>query len=224
MLGLEPQGRIGARDDTATARGQAGGGVIVHDGGSISAADSNAGLFVEDQNQIPDGVTVPQDNRLYISPAAMSVSERGLDEIRRHEALRLREYPDEARRPTIGWGHLLAAFGTYPNGITREQADALLAGDAQDAVDAVRGAVTMHLNQEQFDALVSLAFNIGPANFRNSTLVRRLNDGDLLAASREFMNWNKDRQNGVLRPSRGLTARRQRERELFDYLPPQPEE
>lgn len=88
---------------------------------------------------------------------------------------------------------------------------ALLRADLGTAEAAVNRLVTVPLTQNQFDALVSLVFNIGEGNFSKSTLLRRLNAGEREAAAGQFGRWNKSK--GV--ELAGLTKRRAAERELF---------
>ena len=143
----------------------------------------------------------------------MTPSERCYDLIKEFEGCRLTAYPDPATggEPiTIGVGH------TGPEvhlGMTISQsiADAYLMKDAEHAADAVRRGVTVKINQNQFDALVSLVFNIGAGNFQKSTLLRKLNAGDTLGASLEILRWNK----AAGREMAGLTRRRAAEQSLF---------
>lgn len=65
--------------------------------------------------------------------------------------------------------------------------------------------------QNQFDAMASLCWNIGPGNFAKSSVVRRLNEGDITGAGNAFRLWNKA-GGKVLR---GLEARREAERAMF---------
>jgi lysozyme len=71
------------------------------------------------------------------------------------------------------------------------------------------------LTQSQFDALVSLTFNIGGGEFAKSTLLGNLNSGDLAGAAEQFPVWNKVRVDGVLQVSEGLVIRRAEERCTF---------
>ena len=143
----------------------------------------------------------------------MTPSERCYDLIKEFEGCRLTAYPDPATGGdpiTIGVGH------TGPEvhlGMTISQsiADAYLMKDAEHAADAVRRGVTVKINQNQFDALVSLVFNIGAGNFQKSTLLRKLNAGDTLGASLEILRWNK----AAGREMAGLTRRRAAEQSLF---------
>ena len=85
-------------------------------------------------------------------------------------------YPDH-KGYSVGFGHLIKAGETLDT-VTREQAEGLLLGDVAWAEQAVRTAVHVDLDQNEFDALVSLAYNIGAGAFKNSTLVKKLNSGD----------------------------------------------
>ena len=79
----------------------------------------------------------------------------------------------------------------------------------------IRRVLPKGLNDNQCAALLSLAYNIGIYNFRSSTLVRKLNTGDFIGASNEFVRWNKARVKGKLTVIRGLTRRRLAEKALF---------
>ena len=95
--------------------------------------------------------------------------------------------------------------------ITELQASALLMQDVSRFEKGVLEAVKVSLSQHQFDALVSLAFNIGLGAFRASTLVRKLNAGDIAGAAGQFARWN--RGDGRVLP--GLVVRRAAEAALF---------
>jgi lysozyme len=131
------------------------------------------------------------------------ISPAGLLAIRKFEGCVLRAYQDVGGVWTIGVGH------TGPDVIkglvwTQEQADAELASDVERFEIAVSTACKVPLTQGQFDSLVSLAFNIGAGAFMSSTLVRKLNAGDLAGAAAQFVVWN--RAAGVFNP--GLLSRR----------------
>lgn len=130
--------------------------------------------------------------------------------IKKWEQLRLTAYlPTPNDRWTIGWGHT----HTTRQGmvITREKAEELFRGDVKWAVDAVNKEVSVGLTQNQFDALVSLVFNIGATQFRNSTLLRKLNAGEYQGAAEQFLVWNKQKGKVL----KGLVNRRQEEYEYF---------
>ena len=94
---------------------------------------------------------------------------------------------------------------------TEEQAEAWFLEDVAWAEDCVNRAVTAQLSQEEFDACVSLCFNIGCKAFSGSTLVKMLNSSDYDGASEQFLRWNKQAGKELA----GLTRRREAERELF---------
>ena len=95
--------------------------------------------------------------------------------------------------------------------VTQEQADALLAADIQRFEKGVAALLKVQVTQGQFDALVSFSFNCGLGNLESSTLLRKLNAGDVDGAAAEFPRWNKA-GGSVLR---GLTLRREAEQRLF---------
>lgn len=139
---------------------------------------------------------------------------KNLDLITYWEKLKLHAYlPTPHDVWTIGWGHTKGV--KKGDVITREQAVELLHQDIAWVVKALDKHVKVPLSQEQFDALASLVFNIGETNFRNSTVLRRLNDSDYRGAANAFLMWNKQRQNGKLVVLRGLKRRREQEREYF---------
>lgn len=135
-----------------------------------------------------------------------------------NEGLRLTElfegdvltaYQDQRGVWTIGYGH---TAGVHPGQtITQQQAEALLASDAQAAADCVNDAVTVRLTQRQFDALVDFVFNVGAGNFRRSTLLREINAGQFPEAVSQFRLW--DHCGGVV--NAGLLRRRDAEAEAF---------
>lgn len=110
---------------------------------------------------------------------------------------------------TIGVGHTKGVKKGQT--ATSTQIDDWFAQDAAGAVAGVNKAVSVPVNQNQFDALVSLAFNIGVSAFSSSTLVRKLNAGDTEGAALQFVRWNQDNGKVVA----GLTRRRQAEADLF---------
>lgn len=144
---------------------------------------------------------------------SLNVSKDGLELIKRSEGLRLEAYQDSAGVFTIGYGHTKdVQFGMQ---ITRAEAERLLVQDLGWAVGAVKNAVGAPLKQCEFDALVSLCFNIGANAFSNSTLVRRLNQLDYDGAASEFARWCKITIEGEKVESVGLKRRRNEEAALF---------
>ncbi|MDR2685604.1 MAG: lysozyme [Rickettsiales bacterium] len=105
----------------------------------------------------------------------MKTSERGIALIKRHEGLRLGKYLCPAGRPTIGYGHLILPSENLQT-ITESEAHTLLTRDLNIAEDAITKLIIRPLTQNEFDALVSLVFNIGANAFRSSTLLKYIND------------------------------------------------
>lgn len=130
--------------------------------------------------------------------------------IKKWEKLKLVAYlptPDDVW--TIGWGHTLGV--KKGDRITKDQAQEFFIQDKQWAEDAVNQGVKVPLTQEQFDALVSLVFNIGANAFRRSTLLKKLNRKDYQGAADQFNVWVKQKGKTLT----GLVRRRAEERSYF---------
>ena len=146
----------------------------------------------------------------------MIVSKNGLDLIKEFESFKSKPYLCPSQKATIGWGSTY-----YPDGkkvtlqdkeITEQKAFEILEYIAnKDFGSNINKVVKVPLNQNQFDALVSFAYNIGNGNFNWSTLLKKLNKSDYIGASNEFLKWNKSGGKELL----GLTRRRKREQDLF---------
>lgn len=179
----------------------------------------------------------------------MKTSERGRELIKSFEGIRdgdpttvnLDPYICPAGLVTIGWGHVVTddagralrgrdglaiARTYYPDGITWREADNLLTVDLERTEQGVETLLRdAPVNQNQFDALVSFAFNVGldidddqiPEGLGDSTLLKLVRSGDLDAAAEQFTLWDKarDPESGKLVALAGLTRRRQAERILF---------
>lgn len=139
----------------------------------------------------------------------MRTSDQGVDFICAHEGLRLRAYLCPAKVWTIGYGHT-GEDVVEGLTITKARARELLVQDLEKAERAVL-ALSVPLQQHQFDALVSLVFNIGPTAFAKSTLVRKLKDDDYNGAANQFLKWVYAGKRQVP----GLVSRRARERDMF---------
>ena len=143
----------------------------------------------------------------------MNISEQGLGLIKQFEGLHLQAYLDPVNIPTIGYGTIIIAGKPVRMGttITEAQAEAYLEEDISTFVTFVNKLVNVPLSQEQFDACVSFVYNLGPNNFKSSTLLRLLNQGRYDEAQPQFLRWNK----AGGRVLRGLTRRRLAEAALF---------
>lgn len=146
------------------------------------------------------------------------LSEKGAAFIAHFEGLRSNLYNDPVGHCTIGCGHLVhhgPINGSEPEefrrGITRERALELLQDDASTAAHEIARSVKVRLSQSQVDALISFAFNVGNGAFRDSTLLRLLNQGDYHSVPAQLNRWTK--ASGKTLP--GLVRRRKAEGELF---------
>lgn len=119
----------------------------------------------------------------------LKTSLRGLAMIRQFEGFRAQAYQDVGGVWTIGYGFTEGVQeGQH---MTRAQADARLATELLRYEAAVLAACKVEPNQNQFDALVSLAWNIGPGAMAKSSVIKAHNRGDTQAAARAFGLWNK---------------------------------
>lgn len=133
-----------------------------------------------------------------------------LQGIKQSEALRLETYLDDVGVPTIGWGHTGPEVRMGQK-ISEQEAEALFRQDIAKFERGIQSKITAPVTQNQYDALVSFAYNVGLGAFAKSTLLKKLNAGDITGAAEEFGRWNKA-QGKVLK---GLTNRRQKEKEVF---------
>ncbi len=137
------------------------------------------------------------------------VSPEGLEFIKQWEGCKLSSYLDGGGVWTVGYGH---TEGVYPGmAISEEDATALLMEDVFPAESAVNQYVSVEINQQQVDALISFIFNVGVSAFKKSTLLKLLNQGDYLGAAEQLLRWCYDNGTRI----QGLANRREAERELF---------
>ena len=149
----------------------------------------------------------------------MRISDAGIDFLHRWEGCFLKAYRDVKGVWTIGYGHTSAAGNprvTSGMVITQERADAIFKADLRKFEAYVDEWVKVPLTQNQYDALVSFVYNVGPGNFKGSTLLRKLNAKDYSGAADEFLKWNKSGGRFI----QGLANRRAAERQLFSRSTP----
>lgn len=147
----------------------------------------------------------------------MRLSPPAREHLKRLEGFRAKAYrPVPGDRLTIGYGFTDGV--KLGDRMTRDQADARLIEELRPYEMAVWQGCTREPTQNEFDAMVLLCFNIGPAGFRKSTVLRAHNRGDKQAAARAFGLWNKS--GGKVYA--GLTKRRAEESAL--YLTPMPDD
>lgn len=145
----------------------------------------------------------------------MKISDDGLSIVRHFEGLYLKSYVDPVGVWTIGYGHT-GNHAHAGNVISEQEAEVLLREDMRTSERIVDRYIDIGLKQHQFDALVSFAFNFGGGAFAESTLRKKLNDGDFKGAAAEFPRWNKGTVKGKKVVLPGLTRRRSSERFLFE--------
>jgi lysozyme len=142
----------------------------------------------------------------------MRTSAKGIDLIKLHEGCCLVAYPDPASGGipwTIGYG---STHGVHPGmKITPQQAEDMLVADLTQFEDVINEHVKVPLAQHEFDALVSLTYNIGPANFLRSSVLRDISAGNKHAAADAFLMWDRAAHHVIA----GLHHRRLDERALF---------
>ena len=144
------------------------------------------------------------------------ISEAGLNLIKSFEGLRLKPYKCSAGVPTIGYGNTFyenkKKVSLTDAAITESRAVELLAWSLTRFEQYVDSYCRDDINQHQFDALVSFCYNVGPANLKASTLLKKLNaDPNDPSIRTEFLKWNKAGGKALA----GLTRRRTAEADLY---------
>ena len=119
----------------------------------------------------------------------MKISQAGVDLIKHFEGCYLESYLCPAGVWTIGYGHTLNV--QEGDVIDQEAAEALLIEDLEEFEGYVNSMTEIALKQNEFDALVSWVFNLGPGNFKESTLLNRVNYGPLSDVPFQIQRWNK---------------------------------
>lgn len=142
----------------------------------------------------------------------MLISARGILLIKTFEGLRLAPYKDSVGVWTVGWGHThcAEALASVSLSITAEQACHLLDFDLH-PVEAGVTRLCPTLNQNQFDALCSFAFNLGVPALAQSNLLREILLGNVFAAAGEFARW----VHAGDKVDPGLVRRREAEKQVF---------
>ena len=139
----------------------------------------------------------------------MKTSAEGLALIKKFEGLELEAYQCAAGVWTIGYGH---TKDVQPGDVWSEShANHMLEVELEEFEEYINDNVTANLSQNQFDALVSWVYNLGPANLKASTMLKVLNSGDYEGVPAQIKRWNKA-GGKVLQ---GLIRRREAEALLF---------
>ena len=144
---------------------------------------------------------------------ARTVNAETLTHVKRWEGCKLTAYPDPGSRDgtpwTIGYGHTKGVKKGMK--ITQKQADTFLEEDLNAVAAVVDASVKVPLEDNQFGALTSFAFNVGNTAFKTSTLLKKLNAGDYASVPSQLARWNKN--DGNVMP--GLVNRRAAEAGLW---------
>jgi len=140
----------------------------------------------------------------------MNISQEGLSLIKKFEGCEYNAYKCAAGVWTIGYGH--TADVKEGDLVTQQEADKILEEDMKEYEGYINSAVTVDLNQNQFDSLVSWVFNLGPSNLSSSTLLTKINNKDWDNVPEQIKRWNKA-GGKVLE---GLIRRREAEALLFE--------
>ena len=140
----------------------------------------------------------------------MNISQEGISLIKKFEGCKLEAYKCAAGVWTIGYGSTKGV--KEEDTLTQEEADNLLLHEMQEYEGYINDLVKAPLEQNQFDALVSWVFNLGPANLKASTMLKFLNAGDYHLIPSQIKRWNKA-GGKVLE---GLIRRREAEALMFE--------
>lgn len=139
----------------------------------------------------------------------MGISPNGINLIKKFEGCKLNAYLDQAGVPTIGYGSTEGVRLSMT--ITQDEAEKMLKDHLDVVCHNVSGMLKVEVDQNQFDALCSFAYNLGCAALKRSTLLSLLNQGDFDGAAEQFPKWCM--AGGV--ENAGLKRRRIAEQELF---------
>lgn len=178
----------------------------------------------------PNGKTFQKLTSAAARPGAgaasgLNLSQKGIDLLKSIEQLATQPYDDQTGKKisawvkgaTIGYGHLIAQseWGQYKNGITEAQATALFKSDLNPFVSTVKTNVTAKVTQNEFDAMVILAFNIGRSAFASSSVLKLVNNPNAKTSYPDLESawkaWNKSQG----KVSKGLENRRNAEWNIY---------
>lgn len=145
-----------------------------------------------------------------------TLGQNGRELIQDWEKLKLYAHiPKKGDKWTIGFGHTHGV--KEGDTITKEQAFKYFEADSKSAAQTVNKNVHVPLTQNQYDALVMFTYNVGAGNFKDSTLLKKLNKGEYTEVAGEMRKWNKSpNEKGIREFTQGLANRREAEIKLFN--------
>ncbi|MEL6579444.1 MAG: lysozyme [Cyanobacteria bacterium J06621_12] len=184
-----------------------------HAASQFSSLESVNSIWDKSARNSPGNILLSQS--LVSSNLAVLPETRNL--VKQFEGFRSYAYIDSSGLPVIGYGQTRVNGRTVRMGqyITQAQANVALEQELYHIQKLVLNHVKVDLNPYQLGALTSLVYNAGTVVIKNSTLSRKLNAGDYVGASQEFVRWNKANRGGQLVVFPGLTKRRLAEKKLF---------
>lgn len=162
-------------------------------------------------NQNKNKKPIFKSNKTNIDNILTSI--KGIELIKSFEGFEKNIYKDIVGYETIGYGHLIKKNekNKFLNGINKKQGHKLLIDDIKKFEMYVKKYVNVTLNINQFSALVSFCYNLGPGALKCSTLLKKINRGEFKSAANEFERWIY--AGGV--KINGLLRRRRAEKKLF---------
>lgn len=174
------------------------------------------GLFLSDRKSNSEPASAPKpepkpEASPGTEPKRRKINKAGIELIKSFEGLKLESYQDIVGVWTIGYGSTGPDIGPSMKW-TLEQCEARLRKDLDIFEKGVESSITVTVNDNQFSAIVSLAYNVGINAVKRSTLLKLLNSKDYAGAAEQFLRWNKAGGKEVA----GLTRRRQAEKNLFN--------
>ncbi|SQD76522.1 glycoside hydrolase family protein [Moritella yayanosii] len=160
------------------------------------------------------------------SSISMFFGQKGINLLKSIEELATSPYDDQTGKDitvwiegaTIGYGHLIAKsdWSKYKDGLTETEALSLFKGDLSPFVNTIKNKVKVSVTQNEFDAMVILAFNIGQTGFSSSSVLKMVNDPltttSYTTLEKAWKAWDKSQG----KVSRGLTNRRQAEWNIYN--------
>ena len=147
------------------------------------------------------------------SPESLEMSDKGVELVKQYEGYHATPYVCPGGKLTIGYGHVILKGEKYSN-LNKAQATALLKKDLAKYERDVNSLINVKLTQEQYDALVSFTYNLGPGALQKSGLRKKVNGGQHKAVPAEFLKWSRCKKK--ILP--GLVKRRKAEAQLYQSI------
>lgn len=144
------------------------------------------------------------------------ISDEGIECLKLLEGYKSTWYGDSEGNPTIGYGHLKEK-GDYFESLTPEEAEIILRKDIEEVEDYLN-TLDLELEQNEYDALVCLVFNIGQGQFSKSTVLKMIRLNDDINTLTHWADWVYVNIGGIKQKNKGLANRRRAEMTLFNKI------